>query len=78
MTRIIPSGPSLSDATRRRITHATEEITAFFRGLSLPEKLAINFKIWNQNAARSAKTSEYLMGSTPNPGSPCASLITID
>ncbi|KAE9384767.1 hypothetical protein BT96DRAFT_802516, partial [Gymnopus androsaceus JB14] len=69
---------SLSDETRPRKTHATEQLIAYFKKLSLPDKLSQNMSIWKSNAASKAKTSNYLIDKASRPGSPCASLITID
>ncbi|KAE9384110.1 hypothetical protein BT96DRAFT_784008, partial [Gymnopus androsaceus JB14] len=69
---------SLSDETRLRITHATEEIANFFKRMNLSDKLSRNMAIWKGNAANKAKTADYLIGKSERPGSPCASFVTID
>ncbi|KAF8915029.1 hypothetical protein CPB85DRAFT_1202427, partial [Mucidula mucida] len=63
---------------RVRRTHATAAIIAFFKSLTLAEKLDRNVKIETENAARKEKTEKHLLdlNAHPTPGSAAASMIS--
>lgn len=63
---------------REHRTHANQEFVKHFNSLSLHGKLSLNMVIEKENREREAKTMRFVRGEADAPGSPAASLMTID